>query len=123
MSGGIKLDNGKPRMTLIPIEFLTGLGKALTFGASKYDDHNFRKGFKYTRLLDAAERHLKLENAGIESDRDSGLPHWAHAAASLAMYAFCKKWFPDLDDRWVYTEDQKRQIEEDLYGISKGPMP
>jgi len=117
MSEGTKYDSGKPRMTLIPVEFLVGLGKALTFGAKKYDAHNFKKGILLSRLLDAAERHLKLESVGVEEDRDSKLPHWAHAAASLAMYAFIKKWHPDMDDRYKYTDDQKKILEEDMYGV------
>lgn len=115
MSKGTKQDSGKPRMTLIPVEFMIGLGKALTFGAKKYDDHNFRKGIQLSRLLDAAERHLKLESVGVETDRDSGLPHWAHAAASLAMYAFIKKWHKDMDDRYKYTDEQKEDIEKNMY--------
>jgi hypothetical protein len=102
-------------MTLIPVEFLIGLGKALAHGAEKYGTHNFRKGLSYSRLLDATERHGKLELAGIEKDRDSGLPHWAHAAASLAMYAFCKRWCPSFDDRYQYTDEQKAQIEKEMY--------
>jgi hypothetical protein len=113
----IKNDNGKPRMTLIPVEFLVGLGRALTFGSKEYGDHNFRKGLSLTRLLDAAERHMKMEIVGVEKDSKSGLPHWTHAAASLAMYAFCKKWFPELDDRFKYTDEQKEQLEKDMYGL------
>lgn len=113
--GGIKHDSNKPMLSLIPIEFTTQLGKALTFGCKKYGVHNFRDGLKLSRLLDATERHLKLEIAGIEKDRDSKLPHWAHAAASLAMYSFIKKWYPKLDDRYKYTEKQKQQLEKDMY--------
>jgi hypothetical protein len=115
MTKGNKLDTGKPRMTLIPVEFMIGLGKALTFGAKKYNDHNFRKGIELTRLLDAAERHLKMELAGIDQDRDSGLPHWAHAAASLAMYAFIKKWHKHMDDRYKYTDEEKESLEKEMY--------
>lgn len=115
MSKGNKLDTRKPRMTLIPVEFMIGLGKAFTFGSKKYTDHNFRKGIELTRLLDAAERHLKMELAGIDRDRDSGLPHWAHAAASLAMYAFIKKWHKNMDDRYKYTEEEKESLEKEMY--------
>lgn len=115
-SYGVKHDSGKPKLSLIPVEFIIGLGKALTLGAKKYGHHNFRSGISYTRLLDAAERHMKLEAAGINEDKESKLPHWAHAAASLAMYAFMKKWFPELDDRFKYTDKQKKSLEEEMYG-------
>lgn len=113
---GVKHDAGKPQLSLIPIEFTIALGKVLAFGATKYGAHNFRGGITYARLLDAAERHMKLEIAGVEQDKDSGLPHWAHAAASLAMYAFMKKWKPELDDRFTYTDEQKKELEKEMYG-------
>lgn len=115
---GVKYDSGKVRLDLIPVEFTVGTGKALTFGANKYGQHNFRQGIDYQRLLGAAKRHIEAELAGIEQDRESGLEHWMHAAASLAMYAFMKKNRPQNDDRFKYTEEELKALEEFLYGKS-----
>lgn len=112
---GSKHDSGKPRMELIPTEFLIETAKALTFGSKKYGDHNFRKGLSYSRLLGAAKRHIELELATVESDLESGESHLAHAAASLAMYAFMKTHKKDLDDRFKYTEEEKKALEEMMY--------
>ena len=119
MSGGKKNDSNKPRVELIPIEFTIGTAKALTYGANKYGDHNFREGIDYARLLSAAKRHLELEIAGIEIDDDSGNEHWMNVAASIAMYAFMKRNRPDLDTRYKYTEEQKKAIVKMMYGEGK----
>lgn len=116
---GVKHDAGKPRTELIPTEFIIEVAKALTFGANKYGDDNFRQGISYRRLLGAAKRHIELELARIETDSDSGHSHLAHAGASLAMYAFMKAHRPDLDDRYNYTEQEKKKIEEMMYGVKK----
>lgn len=113
---GSKNDAGKPRMELIPTEFIIEVAKALTFGAEKYGDDNFRKGIAYKRLLSAAKRHIEQELVGIDSDVESNLSHLAHAGASLAMYAFMKAHRPDLDDRYKYTNEEKKKIEEMMYG-------
>jgi Domain of unknown function (DUF5664) len=116
MSEGKKSDTGKPRVDLIPVEFTIGVAKALTFGANKYGQHNFRNGISYSRLLAATIRHLQLELAGIDNDRDTKEPHWQNAGAGIAMYAFMKTHRPDQDDRFQYTDEQKKLIEQLMYG-------
>ena len=113
---GTKYDNGKPDLSLVPIEFQIETAKALTFGKIKYGAHNYRKGIEMSSLLAAADRHLKLELAGVKVDAESGLSHLAHALASLAMYAFMKAHRPDMDDRYVYTEAELLKLEEYVYG-------
>lgn len=116
---GKKNDNGKPRLDLIPSEFLIEIAKALTYGGNLYGEHNFRNGIDYSRLLSAAKRHIELELAGIESDKDSGHSHLAHAGASLAMYAFMKVHRPEFNNLFKYTEEEKKKIEEMMYGEKK----
>lgn len=115
-SGGKKFDGAKPRVDLIPVEFTVGTAKALTFGAGKYGEHNFREGIQFSRLLGAAKRHIDLELAGVEKDKDSGCEHWMNACASLCMYAFMKKHKSEYDDRFKYTKEQLELIEEMMYG-------
>ena len=38
-----KFDQGKPRLSLIPRSALIAAGEVLSFGAKKYDPHNWRK--------------------------------------------------------------------------------
>jgi len=112
---GTKNDKGKPQLDLIPVEFLIEVGKALTYGAIKYSKYNFRAGISYSRLLSAAKRHIELEIAGIESDKESGLSHLAHAAASLAMLAFMKVHRKSFNDLYQYTDEEKKEIEKMMY--------
>ena len=58
MTEGIKHDGGKVRMDLLPMEALIEEAKVLTFGANKYDAHNWRSGIAYSRLMAAAYRHM-----------------------------------------------------------------
>jgi hypothetical protein len=100
MNGGIKHDNGKPRISLIPREALEGAAKALTFGANKYNAHNFKKGIEYSRLVDAVMRHLIAWIDGEDNDLESGLSHLDHALASLSMLKYMEVNKTEMDDRY-----------------------
>jgi hypothetical protein len=100
MSGGIKHDNGKPRISLIPREALEGAAKALTFGANKYNAHNFKKGIEYSRLVDAVMRHLIAWVDGEDNDLESGLSHLDRALASLSMLKYMEVNKTEMDDRY-----------------------
>lgn len=54
----VKFDSGKPRPSLLSPIALLEVAKVATMGAQKYSDHNWRKGMKWSRLLDAANRHV-----------------------------------------------------------------
>lgn len=77
---GKKYDSGKPRVSLIFTQALLEVAKVGTFGALKYDDHNWRKGMKWSRLTDAQLRHLIAYVSGDRKDNESGLSHLAHVA-------------------------------------------
>lgn len=98
---GRKNDQEKPDLSLIPTDALWGMASALTYGAKKYDRHNFRNGLAYSRLVAATMRHLSAWNEGEEIDRESGLNHLDHAMASLAMLKFMTVNKQDMDDRWL----------------------
>ena len=80
MSEGKKYDQGKTRYDLIPAIPLELLGKVYTMGAGKYEDHDWRKGIKWSRIFAAIMRHLWAFWMGRDIDIESGLPHLAHAA-------------------------------------------
>lgn len=81
----VKHDNNKIRMELIPVEAIEEIGKAFTFGATKYTDNNWRKGFEWERLRGSAMRHLLAWSKGEDLDPESGLSHLAHLGACVAM--------------------------------------
>lgn len=100
MSKGIKHDQEKPRLDLLPYEALEQVAKVLTFGASKYGKANWSNGIEHSRLLAAAMRHLGKYSEGENVDPESGLPHIAHATCNLVFLLWMSKNRPDLDDRW-----------------------
>jgi hypothetical protein len=74
----IKLDNGKPPMSLIPRCANEAEAEVLGFGAVKYDAHNWRKGFAWSRLINSAMRHLMAFADGEDVDPETGFSHIAH---------------------------------------------
>ena len=110
-SGGKKNDQLKPDISLIPTDAIWGTAAALSYGAKKYDRHNFRKGISYSRLVAACMRHLTAWNEGEEIDLESSLSHIDHAMASLAMLKYMMCNVQEMDDRFIIpkndTESQK----------------
>lgn len=98
--GGTKHDKGKPPMSLLDRKWLEGTADVLAFGAQKYAAHNWRKGISYSRLADAALRHLMAFVDGEDTDPESGLPHLHHASCCLMFLSNMSATRPDLDDRY-----------------------
>lgn len=103
---GVKFDGDKPGMASIPKDAMWEMGKALSFGATRYGDHNYRQGMKVGRCLAAAVRHIYQHLDGEDIDSDSGNMHLGHAMASVAMAIYILKNKPEFDDRF---EDDKKK--------------
>lgn len=80
-----KKDTGKPRMSLVPQAATREIAKVMTFGAKKYGPHNWKRGFDWSRLLDAALRHLNSFAQKEDLDDETGLSHLAHAGCEVMM--------------------------------------
>ena len=81
---GMKYDQEKPRMGLLPPHALLEVSKVLTFGAQKYAPDNWKfveNGPE--RYRDAALRHITATMQGEVYDPESGLHHLAHAICCL----------------------------------------
>ena len=111
MSRGNKNDSEKPAISLIPAEALWGMAKAFTYGAKKYGSHNFKAGIQYSRLADAAYRHLSAFMGGENIDQESGNSHLYHCLASVAMLVFMAEKRPSMDDRYVFVPDKEEICE------------
>ena len=82
-SGGEK--GVKPeRYDLLPKPALDALSRVYAYGATKYDDHNWRRGYEWSKSYAAAQRHLTAFWDGETNDPESGLPHVAHAMFHMA---------------------------------------
>lgn len=100
MNEGTKHDQGKPELALIPANAIEVVGAVMSYGAKKYGNHNYLGGISYLRLLSACLRHTFSFIRGVDLDEESGLPHWAHAAACLLMVGEMVHYRPNLDDRF-----------------------
>lgn len=109
-TGGLKYDGGKTRYDLLPHGPLEALAKTYTFGAKKYTDHNWRKGIAWSRVFGAVMRHMWAFWRGEDIDKESGLPHVAHAAwGCFALLEYMQE-HPELDDRfgiWCQCKDER----------------
>jgi hypothetical protein len=89
------------RFSLIPVEPLREIARVYAFGAEKYDDDNWRKGYEWSLSYDALQRHITEFWMGEQIDEQSGLHHLAHAAFHLnALMVFSlDRQYEDFDDR------------------------
>jgi|GEM_PF-1419395 len=118
---GVKYDGGKLRYDLIPADCLEELAKIYTMGAQKYDDHNWRKGMKWSRPFAALMRHAWSWFKGEDIDPESGLPHLAHAAWNCFTLLNYSRSHPEYDDRIKNDgkeTDISKQVAVDVYSSS-----
>ena len=105
-----KADTNKPPIGLISRTALEQEALVMQFGAQKYDAHNWRNGMKYSRLLNAALRHILAFNEGEDLDPETGLSHLAHARCCLAFLMDYQASGTGQDDRYVrQTRDPIRK--------------
>ena len=91
------------RFDLVPVEPLEELARVYGWGAKKYADHNWARGYKWGYSYGACLRHLNAFWRGEERDQESGLLHLAHAAwhcLTLMWYVIHKA---GTDDRLSTT--------------------
>lgn len=88
----IKRDEGKLRLTLVPLEIIRNIASIRMFGLKKYKEKESWKSVEVERYRDAMFRHmlLYLENPhGL--DEESGLPHLWHLACNVAFLCELEK--------------------------------
>src|SRR5260221_393357 len=97
---GVKHDQEKPMLALIPPEALEEEGWVWTSGGQKYGMWNWTNGLVYTRIISAMLRHTMAIMRGEDIDPESGRLHAAHIRCCAGMLIkFQKDNRTDLDDR------------------------
>jgi len=97
------------RFDLMPPEWLWGVSQVYGFGARKYADRNWERGYSWMKAYGAAQRHEHLwlagqsydvdENGQADGENFSGLHHLLHASWMMAaLYTFEARGIGD-DDR------------------------
>jgi hypothetical protein len=100
MRGDGKRDNqGKVRVDLLPPFALEQMAKVFTFGATKYEPHNWKKGMAWSKVLASLKRHLLAFESGEDYDKETGLLHSAHIMANASFLTEYYKIYPQGDDR------------------------
>lgn len=96
---GVKHDQSKADLSMVSLELMTLLARVRMFGAKKYERNNWKKGFKVTRSLAAALRHIFQFLSGETNDSESGLSHLGHAVAAIEHAIYDMEHRPENDDR------------------------
>lgn len=88
----IKADNGKPRVTLVPLQIIRDIARVREFGLQKYKEKESWKSVEPERYRDALLRHclLYIEDP-LGLDEESGLPHLWHLACNVAFLCELQK--------------------------------
>lgn len=98
-TGGMK--GVKPqRYDLIPVEALEIMARLYGFGAEKYDAHNWRKGYDWSKSYASLMRHATQFWGGEDIDEETGLPHLAGVAFHAFTLIVFMQEHPDFDDRF-----------------------
>ncbi len=79
------------RFDLIPVGPLEELARVYGFGATKYDDNNWRKGYSWKLSFGAMLRHAFAFWRGETYDKESKLHHLAH----VAWHCMTLMWYTD----------------------------
>jgi len=103
---GVKHDQGKPPMSMINREALVQEAYVMAFGRKKYDRDNWRGGMDWTRLVDAAMRHITAWSEGEDNDPETGITHLAHARCCLAFLIWYQEYDKGRDDRFIVTKPE-----------------
>lgn len=106
---GTKYDTSKSRCDLLSAIAMQATAQVLTHGAAKYGDHNWRRGFKWSRLLASTFRHLFAYMCREDVDPESGLPHIDHVATNVMFLQEFYRTRKDLDDRHNGSNQTKEQ--------------
>ena len=111
--GGMRFNSGKLPIELVPTSAMYALADVLEYGATKYDDHNWRRGMKWSIPYSCAMRHLLKWFEGEERDEESGKEHLSHVMANIAMLIEFKSTCKELDDRFKGEQRTYDSFQED----------
>ena len=107
MAEATKHDRGKAPMSMLPHYGMEEIAQVLAFGANKYGRDNWRQGMAWSRMVDAAMRHLSSMAHGELLDKESGLPHAAHAGCCIMFLLDYMHTHPECNDLLLQVESEK----------------
>lgn len=96
---GSRLNTGKVRHDLLPINAVEQMARVMTKGSEKYAERNWENGMDWSKCLASLKRHVAAFERGEDYDPETGLLHMAHAMTNAAFITEYYKIFPQGDDR------------------------
>lgn len=97
------------RYDLIPVEALAAVARHYGRGAQKYEDHNWRRGYDWSKSYAALQRHANQFWGGEDIDDETRSNHMAAVAFhALALIEYCDT-NRDKDDRWKIKKVKKKK--------------
>lgn len=102
------------RYDLLPRQGLDAIARVFAFGATKYADNNWRRGYEWSKSYAALQRHLTAFWDGETVDPESGESHLAHAGFHVLAIL---TWLAEqgegadnpFDDRWPAGMERARR--------------
>ena len=89
------------RYDLIPVEAMASVAQLYGKGAQKYEAHNWRRGYEWSKSYQALQRHATAFWGGEDLDPEMQLPHLASVVFhALTLMTFMKEQ-PQFDDRFI----------------------
>lgn len=110
---GAEKGGKEARFDLIPAGALFTLARVFGRGAKKYAERNWERGYPWSWSFAALMRHAWAFWRGEELDKESGLPHLAHAAWHCFVLQEFTNDYPDKDDRSKMHLDPACREEDD----------
>lgn len=108
---GMRNDEGKLRIELLPAEWILGLAEVMTAGVEHYAERNWELGMPWSKMVGCASRHLFKFICGQRYDtgpKGTGCHHLLCVAWNiLALFSY--------DMRGLGTDDI-RIVDMDLIG-------
>ncbi len=106
----VRYDYGKLRWDLMPDDALEKIVEIYTHGAIKYNDENWRDGFKWKRCIGSMKRHLKAFTTGEDIDEDSGALHLSQVAWNAITLLWFQLYDKGTDDRVITFDNPELMI-------------
>jgi hypothetical protein len=105
------------RYDLIPVEALAVVARLYGKGAEKYAEHNWRKGYEWSKSYAALNRHLNAFWGGEDIDEETGMPHLACVVFhALTLLTFMEEQ-PEFDNRFKRPPTENKQSEESIAAL------
>lgn len=104
--GGLRHNEDKNPLELIPPRWIWDLGLLFKAGAKKYARNNWLRGMSYANIEGCLMRHFLKWRMGESHDPETGLHHLVHVAwNALALVTYSDEKYKQFDDREFKEED------------------